>query len=122
MQKNVSLQAFNTFGIAARARELLVIRDVESAQAAVRSGLLRDRSIFILGGGSNIVLTADVSALVLKVEIPGMALVGETDRHWIVAAGAGVDWHEFVCWTVAQGWPGLENMALIPGVCGAAPV
>ena len=122
VQKNVSLQAFNTFGIAARARELLVISDVESAQAAVRSGLLRDRSIFILGGGSNIVLTADVSALVLKVEIPGMALVGETDRHWIVAAGAGVDWHEFVCWTVAQGWPGLENMALIPGVCGAAPV
>ena len=122
VQKNVSLQAFNTFGIAARASELLVIRDVESAQAAVHSGLLRDRSIFILGGGSNIVLTADVSALVLKVEIPGMALVGETDRHWIVAAGAGVNWHEFVCWTVAQGWPGLENMALIPGVCGAAPV
>jgi UDP-N-acetylmuramate dehydrogenase len=122
VQKNVSLQAFNTFGIAARARELIVVRSAQDAQDAVRAGLLADRPCFVLGGGSNIVLTSDVSALVLKVEIPGMSLVAETDRHWIVAAGAGVNWHTFVHWTVAQGWPGLENLALIPGVCGAAPV
>ncbi len=122
VQKNVSLQAFNTFGIAARAHEMLVFQSADAVQSAVTQGLLRDRAHFVLGGGSNIVLTADVRQLVLKVEISGMSLVSETDKHWIVQVGAGVNWHDFVCWTVANGWPGLENLALIPGVCGAAPV
>jgi UDP-N-acetylmuramate dehydrogenase len=60
--------------------------------------------------------------VVLKVEVKGRALVRETDSAWIVEAGAGENWHEFVAWTLAQGWPGLENMALIPGTVGASPV
>jgi UDP-N-acetylmuramate dehydrogenase len=77
---------------------------------------------FILGGGSNIILTRDMPAVVLKVEVAGMRLVEERADAWIVEAGAGESWHDLVDWTLAQGLPGLENMALIPGTVGAAPV
>jgi UDP-N-acetylmuramate dehydrogenase len=63
-----------------------------------------------------------VAAVVLKIEIPGRRLVRETPDSWIVEAGAGENWHDFVAWTLAQGWPGLENLALIPGLVGAGPV
>jgi UDP-N-acetylmuramate dehydrogenase len=68
------------------------------------------------------VLTGDVKALTLKVEIMGKRLAAETDKHWIVEVGAGENWHDTVAWTLAQGWPGLENLALIPGSVGACPV
>ena len=122
VEKNVSLQGWNTFGIAARARTLVRIRSVEDLRQVLADGELRRQPMFVLGGGSNIVLTGDVRALVLKVEIKGLRLVGETDRAWIVEAGAGEVWHEVVARTLAQGWPGLENLALIPGTVGAAPV
>jgi UDP-N-acetylmuramate dehydrogenase len=77
---------------------------------------------FVLGGGSNLVLTGDFKALVLKVEIAGRRLLEDTPRGWLVEAGAGENWHDFVAWTLAQGWPGLENLALIPGTVGASPV
>ena len=76
----------------------------------------------MLGGGSNIVLTGDVKPLVLKVEIKGLRLVEETPRAWIVEAGAGEVWHDTVRWTLEQGFPGLENLALIPGTVGGSPV
>jgi UDP-N-acetylmuramate dehydrogenase len=76
----------------------------------------------ILGGGSNLVLTRDVAAVVLKVEILGRRLVSQADDAFIVEAGAGENWHDFVAWTLAQGWPGLENLSLIPGTVGAAPI
>jgi UDP-N-acetylmuramate dehydrogenase len=76
----------------------------------------------VLGGGSNIVLTGDVKALVLKVEIKGRRLLAQTPRSWLVEADAGENWHDLVAWTLAQGWPGLENLALIPGTVGASVV
>jgi UDP-N-acetylmuramate dehydrogenase len=76
----------------------------------------------VLGGGSNIILTRDMPQLVLKIEVRGMRLVAEREDAWIVEAGAGESWHEFVDYTLANGWPGLENLALIPGTVGAAPV
>jgi len=122
LEHNVALQAYNTFGIAARARALVRLRGLADLEALWADPSLREADKFILGGGSNIVLTGDVKPLVLKVEILGRRLVAETDRHWIVEAGAGESWHDFVAWTLEQGWPGLENMALIPGTVGAAPV
>jgi UDP-N-acetylmuramate dehydrogenase len=77
---------------------------------------------FILGGGSNVVLTRDVAAVVVKVEVPGRRLLRETADARIVEFGAGESWHDAVAWTLDQGWPGLENLALIPGSVGAAPV
>jgi UDP-N-acetylmuramate dehydrogenase len=76
----------------------------------------------VLGGGSNVVLTRDVAAVVLKIEIPGLRLLREEPDAWIVEAGAGESWHGLVAWTIEQGLPGLENLALIPGSVGAAPV
>jgi UDP-N-acetylmuramate dehydrogenase len=76
----------------------------------------------VLGGGSNLVLTRDVDAVVLKVEVPGLRLAQETADAWIVEAGAGESWHGLVAWSIENGWPGLENLALIPGSVGAAPV
>jgi UDP-N-acetylmuramate dehydrogenase len=119
---NVPLQAHNSFGIVARARHLARIASESDVAALLADAQWRDYPKFVLGGGSNIVLTGDVKSLVLKVEIMGRRLVDETARAWIVEAGAGETWHDVVRWTIEQGWPGLENMALIPGTVGAAPV
>lgn len=122
VEKNVPLQAFNSLHIIARAQAMLRIASQSDAQRLLADPEWATAPRLVLGGGSNIVLTGDVKALVLKIEIPGRALVDETAKAWIVQAGAGENWHDFVTWTLAQGYPGLENLALIPGTVGAAPV
>jgi UDP-N-acetylmuramate dehydrogenase len=122
VEKNVPLQPCNTFRIVAKAHTLIRVKDEADARAVALDAELGPLPKFVLGGGSNIVLTGDVKPVVLKVEIQGRRLVAETERAWIVEAGAGERWHDVVAWTLAQGWPGLENMALIPGTVGAAPV
>ena len=122
VEKNVPLQSCNTFGIVARAHQLVRVHSEADVQALVASPQTGTLPKFVLGGGSNIVITGDVKPLVLKVEIMGRRLVEETPRAWIVEAGAGESWHAFVEWTLQQGHPGLENLALIPGTVGAAPV
>jgi len=98
------------------------VRSESDIEALIADPQLRDAQKFVLGGGSNIVLTGDLKALVLKVELKGMRLVEEFEKAWIVEAAAGEDWHDFVQWTLDNSWPGLENMALIPGSVGASPV
>ncbi len=122
VEKNVALKPYNTFGIVAKAHRLQRVRSEADAQALVAMPGWRAADTFVLGGGSNLVLTGDVKSLVLKVEIGGKRLVEETDKGWLVEAGAGENWHRFVAWTLQQGWPGLENLALIPGTVGASPV
>ena len=122
VESNVPLQPYNSFGIVARAQHLARITGEADVQALRDDAEWRDAPRFVLGGGSNIVLTGDVKQLVLKVEIKGLRLVEETPRAWIVEAGAGENWHEVVRWTVENGFPGLENLALIPGTVGGAPV
>ncbi|MEY4284277.1 MAG: UDP-N-acetylenolpyruvoylglucosamine reductase [Pseudomonadota bacterium] len=122
VQHNHPLNALNTFGISARAAQLVRIQSEDDVQAWLSDPLHRSAPSLILGGGSNIVLTGDVKSVVLKVEIMGRRLVSEDDKSWVVEAGAGESWHDWVEWTLSQGWPGLENMALIPGTVGAAPV
>ncbi len=122
VEKNVQLQPYNTFHILAKAQSLVRVGSEAVLQAVVAEPGLQRQAKFILGGGSNLVLTGDVKPLVLKVELMGKRLVDETPKAWVVEAGAGENWHDFVAWTLAQGWPGLENMALIPGTVGGAPV
>ena len=122
VEKNVPLQSSNTFGIVAKALFLARIRSEADIAAVLQVPALRALPKFVLGGGSNIVLTGDVKPLVLKVEIMGKRLAGETAKAWIVEAGAGENWHELVAWTLQHGFPGLENLALIPGTVGASPV
>ena len=122
VEKNVPLQPFNTFHIVAKAHALVRITSEADVLAVLADQSLAVLPKFVLGGGSNIVLTGDVKPLVLKVEIPGKRLLQDTGRHFIVEAGAGENWHDLVAWTLAQGLPGLENMAMIPGTVGASPV
>ena len=122
VQKNVPLQSCNTFHIAAKALSLVCVSRAEDILQILADPELAAQPKFVLGGGSNIVLTGDVKPLVLKVEIKGLRLLEETPKAWIIEAGAGENWHDLVAWTLQQGWPGLENLALIPGSVGAAPV
>lgn len=121
-QENVSLQTHNTFGIHAKASQWVKLDSVEDARAILTDFGLKHTPKFILGGGSNLVLTGDVEGLVLKAAILGKRVVTHTPTHFVVEAGAGENWHEFVRWTLEQHMPGLENLALIPGSVGAAPV
>ena len=122
VEKNVPLQSYNTFGIVAKALQLIRVTSEADINAVLHDLALQGAPKFVLGGGSNIVLTGDVKPLVLKVEIMGKRLVSETPKAWIVEAGAGEDWHALVLWTLHNGFPGLENLALIPGTVGASPV
>ncbi len=122
VEHNVPLQAYNSFGIVAKARELLRVRSPEDLAALLADPARVAAPKFVLGGGSNIVLTGDVKPIVLKVEILGRRVVQDGPHATVVEAGAGENWHDFVTWTLDQGLPGLENLALIPGSVGASPV
>ncbi len=122
IQTRVDLQPFNTLGLSARASHFATIARVSDLEALRAMPELAGLRWYVLGGGSNLWLSGDLHALVLKVEIPGRRLLREDAEAWYVAAGAGENWHDFVMWTLAQGWGGLENLALIPGTVGAAPV
>jgi UDP-N-acetylmuramate dehydrogenase len=122
VEHQVPLQALNTFHIVARAQHLVRIRSEADILAVLADPQWRGVPSFVLGGGSNLVLTGDVQQLVLKSEIAGCRVVEQGAKTTVVEAGAGVDWHAFVAWTLDQGLPGLENLALIPGTVGASPV
>ncbi len=122
IEQRASLRGFNTFGLPAVAQTLAYITSDADVRRIVDHPDYGRAPKFILGGGSNVVLTRDVAAVVLKIEIRGRRLVAESPEAWIVEAGAGENWHDTVAWTLDQGWPGLENLALIPGSVGAAPV
>jgi UDP-N-acetylmuramate dehydrogenase len=122
IESGVSLKPFNTFGLPAVAQQLVRIAGDADVRRVVDHPELGRAPKFILGGGSNIVLTRDMPQVVLKVEVRGLRLVEERAEAWIVEAGAGENWHDLVAWTLSQGLPGLENLALIPGTVGAAPV
>jgi len=122
IDSGVSLRPYNTFGLPAVAHTLVRIGSDADVRRVVDDPKLGLAPKFILGGGSNIILTRDMPQVVLKVEVAGMRLVETTDDAWIVEAGAGENWHAFVEFTLDAGCPGLENLALIPGSVGAAPV
>ncbi len=122
IESAVSLKSCNTFGLPAVAATLIRIEEPADVRRVVDHPEYGRAPKLILGGGSNIVLVRDPSAVVLKMEIPGLRVVEERADAVIVEAGAGESWHGLVQWTLDQGLPGLENMALIPGTVGAAPV
>ncbi|MGF6773179.1 UDP-N-acetylmuramate dehydrogenase [Paraburkholderia sp. GAS199] len=116
------LKAHNTFGFDVRAQFACRVEHEAQLMAAVRDPRAAALPRLVLGGGSNVVLTGDFPGLVLLVALRGRQLVREDDESWYVEAAAGEPWHEFVAWTLSQGLPGLENLALIPGTVGAAPI
>lgn len=116
------LKAHNTFGFEVRAQFACRIEHEAQLMAAVRDPRAAGLPRLVLGGGSNVVLTGDFAGLVLLVALQGRRVVREDDEAWYVEAAAGEPWHDFVAWTLSQGLPGLENLALIPGTVGAAPI
>lgn len=122
VQEHVSLKSFNTFGVEADARYLATIRNVEQFTALLTHPLFLDFPNFILGGGSNILLTGNFDGLIIKNEIHGIHILSEDDEHISIEIGAGENWHTFVMYCIQQGYAGIENLSLIPGTMGAAPI
>jgi len=122
VEREADLRQRNTLALPGNAALYARITDVDQLKALADSYAPGDRRCFVLGGGSNLVLGGDFDGLVLHMAISGRTLAAEDDDTWYVRAGAGENWHDFVQWTLAQGWPGLENLALIPGTVGAAPI
>lgn len=122
VEEGVSLREMNSFGLPAAARRLVRIRSEADVRRVLDDPTIGRLRHLVMGGGSNLVFSRDPDGVVLRVEVPGRRLVEARDEAWIVEAGAGESWHGLVAWTLAQGWPGLENLALIPGTVGAAPV
>jgi UDP-N-acetylmuramate dehydrogenase len=117
--QHVSLLPYNTFGIDAKARYFTAVSTVAELQQAIQTDA---QPIRMLGGGSNILLTGPVGGLLIRNEIMGIDVVRRFKNRVWVKAGGGVVWHDFVLWAVENGYGGVENMSLIPGTVGAAPV
>ncbi|MBN8856141.1 MAG: UDP-N-acetylenolpyruvoylglucosamine reductase [Sphingobacteriales bacterium 50-39] len=116
ISENVSLKPYNTFGIDVIARRMGAFTNVEDLSVLASPGTL------ILGGGSNILFTHDIDGLVLRNEIRGIEVAREDEAYIYVRAGAGEIWHGFVQQALDRGWAGVENLSLIPGSVGAAPM
>ncbi|MFN0176641.1 MAG: UDP-N-acetylmuramate dehydrogenase [Saprospiraceae bacterium] len=117
--QNVPLLPYNTFGLDVKARHFAECSSVDDLREALRTGI---QPVFLLGGGSNVLITQDVQGLVLKNNLRGINVIREFKNKVWVEVGGGEVWHEFVLWAVAQGYGGVENLSLIPGTVGAAPI
>jgi UDP-N-acetylmuramate dehydrogenase len=115
-----SLKNHNTFGIEAQAKEFVAVHTLEDLKTVLQKNRKKDK--FILGGGSNMLLTQDIQALVIHIDLKGKKIIQEDADFVWVESQAGENWHEFVLWTIDQDFGGLENMSLIPGNVGTTPV
>lgn len=120
IQENISLKPYNTFGIEVYARYFVVVHSISDLKKVLE---LKDYpDIFILGGGSNMLLTKDLNCLVVHIAIKGITLVETQENDVLVKAYAGENWHDFVMWCLDHDFGGIENLSLIPGYVGAAPI
>ncbi len=120
--QNYPLKAYNTFGLEATARYFVEVNTIDELEEVLKHEELKGLPRFILGGGSNILLTNDFDGLVIKNSIKGIELLREDDKHVWLKVGSGEVWHELVLYAINQGWGGIENLSLIPGQVGAAPM
>ncbi len=121
IRRAASLKDLNTFGIDARAEQLVELRSAAEIPAALAAARAHPPAL-VLGGGSNLLLTRDLPGTVLRVMLSGRRILDEESGQALVEAAAGEPWHDFVEWTLSLGLCGLENLALIPGTVGASPV
>jgi UDP-N-acetylmuramate dehydrogenase len=119
---NISLKTLNTFGIEAQAKYFTEIQSLDNIIELLNTKEYKNNAHLILGGGSNLLLTKDVDALVIKNNLKGISIVKETDDVVWVKCAAGEVWHEFVMWCIQHNYGGLENLSLIPGCTGASPM
>jgi UDP-N-acetylmuramate dehydrogenase len=122
MQQNLDLRQFNTFGLPARARWFCVVDTIVTLETALQFAREHALPVLVLGGGSNVLLREDFPGLVLHMQLRGVQVLDDDGDTVRVQVACGENWHEFVSTCLARGWHGLENLALIPGSVGAAPI
>lgn len=122
LKKNVDLSAYNTLGVSAFADTFIEIESASELETLFEDNFFESNQPFFLGGGSNILLKGNLKQPVLKISIPGIDIVKEINSEVLVKVGAGVIWHDVVAWSVDHNFGGIENLALIPGTTGAAPI
>ncbi|GAB4155438.1 MAG: UDP-N-acetylmuramate dehydrogenase [Winogradskyella sp.] len=120
IEQNVSLQTFNTFGIQAKAKSYCNITNEATLTEILKNK--DNQALFVLGGGSNMLLTKDIEALVLHINLKGIEVIKETEDSVLVKAMAGENWHQFVLWCLEHNFGGIENLSLIPGNVGTSPI
>lgn len=120
IQKDFSLKNYNTFGISAKARFFVEVSSVDELIQVLK--LKEYPNKFILGGGSNMLLTQNIDALVIHVNIKGIQVLEDDENTVLIKVMAGENWHQLVLWTLDHGYGGLENLSLIPGNTGTAPI
>ena len=122
IHRNQSLKVYNTFGLDVLANYLIEIESTDDLDEVYHSNEFRPLPKLILGGGSNVLFTGNQRKAVLRIKIQGISIVKESNHHVWVKAGAGELWHQFVMWCIERGLAGVENLSLIPGTIGAAPM
>jgi UDP-N-acetylmuramate dehydrogenase len=123
VQENVSLQKLNTFGIEARAKHFAEFSSVEKLKSILTLREYKNEKLLFIGGGSNLLFTSEIiEGLVLQNKIKGIELVEENEKEVYLKSGAGEVWHDLVLYTISKNWGGIENLSLIPGTVGAAPM
>ena len=122
VRTNVELKKLNTFGINVKAKNFLDINSEEDLKEIFSSRKYKNQNIFILGGGSNVLLTKDIDGLTIKISIPGIKVIEENDSSVFIETGGGVVWQNLVEYCIAKNYGGIENLSLIPGTVGAAPI
>lgn len=120
--ENISLKNYNTFGLDVSAKNFCTLKNEEDFITLSKTIEYHSQSHLILGGGSNILFTEDYNGLIIKNEIKGIEVVEENEDEVIVKVGSGEIWHSFVLYAINQNWGGIENLSLIPGTVGAAPI
>jgi UDP-N-acetylmuramate dehydrogenase len=122
IEKNISLKPYNTFGIEATARYFSIVNHLDELKALLSDSTITHTERFILGGGSNVLLTKNFDGLVIHNRILGIEKTHEDAEHVYLKVGAGENWHQFVLYCVRNHYAGIENLSLIPGTVGAAPI
>ncbi len=122
IEENKSLKPFNTFGIDVTASHFITITSIEQLQELMTTNLYKNEKHLILGGGSNMLFTKDFDGLVIKVDLKGIDIVDQTEENITINVASGEGWHELVMHCVKNNWGGIENLSLIPGLTGAAPI
>lgn len=122
IQENFNLSDYNTMGIAAKARYFSSVQTEEELQSLLSNSRFQDTPRLVMGGGSNVLFVNNYEGMVVHINIKGVSVVREDEREVILNVGAGENWHELVLHCVEKGWGGIENLSLIPGSVGAAPI
>ena len=122
LQENISLEPLNTFHVAAKARYYSLIKDAHMLQLLLHHPFIQNLPKLVLGGGSNILFVKDFDGWVIQMALEGIKQVSADSTHVLLRVGAGVSWHSLVVYCVEKGYAGIENLSLIPGTVGAAPI